>query len=779
MMEGGKDEEKIMGPLFPRLHVNDTEKGGPRAPPRNKMALYEQFSIPSQRLNSGLASTLRLPPHNAGTLVPSTSSSQGGGHERSVFSPLYIPPPTPAHLAEKLPSCSSNGVLHASMAALERKTKKNANYQTSNATGYVPSTLEDDLRVPSFVHPGGALCPNKDLPIMDGELLAHLGPINQGHSTVTPGTSTLKSAAASSKLFMQPQNVCNKHSKYSNTTDITSRQQVRNHIEENLEGSLTTREFTEMPAAHQLTREKVAETLKHASGYGSLEHQSSQPDDFGRVCDTGGRVQQEYRGGLLQNNTVCGHEISVVAIGLEKGISSSVRREPCSIISPGNSCKSPDQAEFESEYHEDNAHESLQVRDVGKNDDDSENSMVESISGLDISPDDVVGAIGQKRFWKARREIVKQQRVFAVQVFELHRLIKVQRLIAGSPHLLLENNHYLAKPSLKVSPTKKLPCEFALKSPQSNAKQKDDSQKANQSTECAAENAVGKPTLPYLSNGINDGLVSQHSSCGLYSGNSPAAPVATDNKMGPWYFHPPSGNQWLVPILSPSEGLLYKPYTGPCPPPAGFMAPVYGGCGPLSLPPMAGNFNSVYGVPATHQQGIGVFPGTSPVGQTYFTPYGMPVMSPVTSASAVEQASLLAGSRQHGQAERLSTGEVNFNLHQESSCNISNQNSEAVASGVWKFKASKDSELPGSTSSSPCERAQGAVHGQEAKGRDPLPLFPMAPAMQPLDRNPQAHSSDQQTQVIRVVPHNPRSATESAARIFRYIQKERQQYDSV
>lgn len=49
MMKRGNDVEKIMGPMFPRLHVNDTEKGGPRAPPRNKMALYEQLSIPSQR----------------------------------------------------------------------------------------------------------------------------------------------------------------------------------------------------------------------------------------------------------------------------------------------------------------------------------------------------------------------------------------------------------------------------------------------------------------------------------------------------------------------------------------------------------------------------------------------------------------------------------------------------------------------------------------------------------------------------------------------------------
>ena len=53
----GKDGagDKVIGPLFPRLHVNDStlKGGGPRAPPRNKMALYEQFSVPSsQRFNA-------------------------------------------------------------------------------------------------------------------------------------------------------------------------------------------------------------------------------------------------------------------------------------------------------------------------------------------------------------------------------------------------------------------------------------------------------------------------------------------------------------------------------------------------------------------------------------------------------------------------------------------------------------------------------------------------------------------------------------------------------
>lgn len=70
-MKRGKDEEKMMGPMFPRLHVNDTEKGGPRAPPRNKMALYEQLSIPSQRFSHAV---LPCNPNNStAILVPPSS----------------------------------------------------------------------------------------------------------------------------------------------------------------------------------------------------------------------------------------------------------------------------------------------------------------------------------------------------------------------------------------------------------------------------------------------------------------------------------------------------------------------------------------------------------------------------------------------------------------------------------------------------------------------------------------------------------------------------------
>lgn len=45
--------------MFPRLQVKDADKGGgPRPPPRNKMALYEQLSVPSKRFNHAAAASI-------------------------------------------------------------------------------------------------------------------------------------------------------------------------------------------------------------------------------------------------------------------------------------------------------------------------------------------------------------------------------------------------------------------------------------------------------------------------------------------------------------------------------------------------------------------------------------------------------------------------------------------------------------------------------------------------------------------------------------------------
>ena len=320
---------------------------------------------------------------------------------------------------------------------------------------------------------------------------------------------------------------------------------------------------------------------------------------------------------------------------------------------------------------------------------------------------------------------------------------------------------YLGKPSFKGSPAKKLPPEFIVK-PLPHTKHKDDSEEPSHKMECSAENAVGRTSLSSLKNG------SQPSNYGPFLRNQPPAPVNGDNKMNPWCFHQVPEQQWLVPVMSPSEGLIYKPYPGP-----GIMGSICGGCGPFGQTPMTGNFmTSAYGIPASPHQGMGGLPCAPPVGHSYFPPYGMPVMNPAVSGSAVEQMNRFAGPGSHAPSGRLSGSGANFNIQHHSSCNLPSEKNGAI-SHVMKFQASTDTELQGSTASSPGERVQRIGGSSAAEGKNALPLLPTASNI--LEGASQPCDTDQRTRVIRVVPHNPRSATESAARIFQSIQKERKQ----
>jgi len=334
---------------------------------------------------------------------------------------------------------------------------------------------------------------------------------------------------------------------------------------------------------------------------------------------------------------------------------------------------------------------------------------------------------------------------------------QVQKSIASSPHLLIEGDPCLGK-SL-VTSKKKLPGGDAEKQLQS-AKTKDDVQPTMQQLEHTKDNIEANQPSPTQDDVVGVQHNNPAAANGAVTSNPPTMPTPSDNRQNSWC-GPPPPNQWLVPVMSPSEGLVYKPYTGHCPPAGSFLAPFYASCAPVSLPSTAGDFmSSPYGIPMPNQpQHMGV-PGPPPMPPMYFPPFSMPVMNTAVSASAVEQVSHVAASRPNGHVEQ----------HSRSSCNMSNLRSEALSAGIWRFHASKDSELQGSSASSPFDRQQG-------EGRGPAPPFPSSSAgnVQP---QPSTGSRENPGRVIRVVPHTSRTASESAARIFKSIQMERQQNDS-
>ena len=205
------------------------------------------------------------------------------------------------------------------------------------------------------------------------------------------------------------------------------------------------------------------------------------------------------------------------------------------------------------------------------------------------------------------------------------------------------------------------------------------------------------------------------------------------------------------------------------------MGAVCGGCGPFGSTPMAGNFvKPTYGVPSSHHQGMGVLPVPPSPGHTYFPPYGMSVMNPAMSTSAVEQMHWFAGPGSHGHTDQLSGGGTNSNLQHQSSCNMPSRKNVTIPHAK-KFQPSNDSGLQGSTANSTGVRALVRTN-QNAEGSDALQLLPMVQVIP--DGVPQSHDIGQPTRAIKVVPHNPRTATASAARIFQSIQAERKQQDS-
>ncbi|XP_009594920.1 protein EARLY FLOWERING 3-like isoform X1 [Nicotiana tomentosiformis] len=653
-MKRGKSEERVMGPMFPRLHVNDTEKGGPRAPPRNKMALYEQLSIPSQRFNPG-----DLPLNNNTNTVPPYSSQEdaiqlcrcdsiflkGNDHERGVFFSRQLPDPVEKPHGS---SCDSNTPLQ------KVKSRK--------------QTEKNDFRIPTFgikVDQGHV----KSYNILDMEKLS---PSNQAIS----GCS-------------------NKESK--EITCLITRQLGKIQHGENSKAGAISRKST----SDSLSLDKAEGILKQTDKLLHFKPRKNHANTFGELQTTN-IVRLQFR---------------------------PDSRGDCTVFS-GSA------VDVDNESPEDKTCKSSQTGDMGRSDDLSETSMVEYVPEMDISPDDIVRIIGQKRFWRARRAIANQQRVLAVQVFELHRLLKVQKLIASSPNSMLGDGSSLGKPLKRLS-TKRLALEYNVKAPENVSKQKNDSEKPNSRTESNAEN-VGETSL---------------SSRRPLSEIASPTPVKHDSHMGPWLFNQSSGQQWLIPVMSPSEGLVYKPHPGPA-----FTSPVYGGCGPP---------NPNFLAPAYYQR-MGA-PFAPPTGHGYFPPFGMSVMNPVIPSPAIDQPDQIAETSSQGQ---FSEGRANFNIQHQNSSNVASENN--VTMPDVRLYLSRDSELQASTASSPSERSRRVDVVNSTGGRIVFPLFPTSPASNP-DLKRQQHFPSSPTKVIKVVPHNARSATESAARIFQSIQEERKQ----
>ncbi|XP_071728527.1 ELF3-like protein 2 [Rutidosis leptorrhynchoides] len=625
-----KEEGKKMDPLFPRLHINDAEKGGPRTPPRNKMAISQT----TQRSNFGSVSPILPPPNNnGGSLVPTTSSYHDASYKRSVFSSFGRSCGS-TRLATRLDSYHSSGInLNISLTTV-KQTIETTNCQTLCNTRH----MKHDNRHHCLYKPQEfSSTRNTSLNNLEDEdeyLVPSLSIGNRG-KIQTPSTNSHIQHHVCQKI-LDPNNKDIGLEDIVNTTTINGIARERTILEDETE--LLHDSSIRLPLKRKSCQENMPSTYKDGAKKMTLLGDDDEIDKGTHEVD-----------GMNKNDEDQG---------------------------------------------------SVHVEDEGKID-----TGTKFLSSCITTPEEVERMIGSEHYCKTRRTIIQQQRVFQSQVFELHRLIKVQKSLARSPCLLLEDNFC----KLKKLPSKDI-----------------DEHNKETLLSFAIDSTLKKPlsTNNDTKKGYNTSLID-------LPPPPPLPPLSNLNgpKQPPWCYipPPPQTNQWLVPVRSPSEGLVYKPYTGPSPPPFGLMTPVYG----MSLTPSNGDFFT-HTIPTSYQQRIGVFPSTP-----LFTSYTLPAITkPNCSPNIVNNVSFK-------ESEHISR---NVTIP----CNLLNQENY------------KESELQG-IGNYYCERK-----------KDELPLFPTTPMVRDSDQCIEEKGfDDERIKVIKVVPHNPKLASESAARIFQFIQEER------
>lgn len=243
---------------------------------------------------------------------------------------------------------------------------------------------EDDFRVPTFVQSGIGACSDRDAPSMGPE---NLTPVSKSPQKNTSTTDI--------SLFQCP-NANDNPSEQTNTFD-KSIDFDRNNGEKKWKETLVIKDLKERSVPHQELGESFGEPSNIAKV--PLDRDRTHTINvFEKSCHGSPGFSQESCGNGILGGPKNMNDINSV----ENRDSSRATNGSMSKPSLGNSHRTSSTVD---EDCCDKENGTLEMEDEVKKDEISEASMVDS--GLKISPDDVVGVIGPKHFWKARRAIVK------------------------------------------------------------------------------------------------------------------------------------------------------------------------------------------------------------------------------------------------------------------------------------------------------------------------------------------------------------------------------------
>jgi EARLY FLOWERING 3 protein len=139
-------------------------------------------------------------------------------------------------------------------------------------------------------------------------------------------------------------------------------------------------------------------------------------------------------------------DVNVLECNLRERDRDAAKQLQPSLASPDGRVQESEGLRGQSEHYHDSCETSENVSEVSEQlgqsccGDESESSMLDYVPVENITPLDVMSGIGEQEFWRARKAILRQQKMFSVQVYELHRLMEVQKQIAMCPDLTLEGD---------------------------------------------------------------------------------------------------------------------------------------------------------------------------------------------------------------------------------------------------------------------------------------------------------------------------------------------------
>lgn len=200
-------------------------------------------------------------------------------------------------------------------------------------------------------------------------------------------------------------------------TDLTSRKYVGNEGEENPNLNKATQDPVERPifipsaTDKPLLKANTCSSTKYKdSEKAKPPHPSLAKETWTSVSNSSrlfGANMRAYQEGLAeQSSEALQDKVGCTQVpGLEN--SSLMIRESCSALSPRDGDRNLDNLDNRSRPNKFEKFSTVRLREVEQKDNVSDASFVDSTTAPNISPDVVVGLIGEKQFWRARKAIVQ------------------------------------------------------------------------------------------------------------------------------------------------------------------------------------------------------------------------------------------------------------------------------------------------------------------------------------------------------------------------------------